>query len=357
MNSILHQLRKVVSEEKTSEILKEGIIRDLGSVINYSSKLEDVVKEANDRLEVLERTGRPHQVNIKPSILLKFANHPSAEVRAFIAKSLPTTMLERYMYDRSPHVRHVTAKRISMRKLNEMVSYYTSDDELSYIQKNRLEEKKTPKSDVTTFKGVGLDVSDGWYDTLALKVVMEYNGNIEGRWDEIYSGQYFNAMKATSHVAIDKDKLYNAIQKVLRRKEQEALRAEERGVRLSTESRQLTLVGRSSKSQMLTDILSSRTSSLSRVQLCNDFFSIKETILPPSHRSSRLNENKFGKSIVPIRGTLPEGHGFSYEIETALDLFEESWNRLKDMNGESLRIRWSPDPTSRRGFIFAWETE
>jgi hypothetical protein len=356
MNSILHQLRKVVSEEKTSEILKEGIIRDLGSVINYSSKLEDVVKEANDRLEVLERTGRPHQVNIKPSILLKFANHSSSEVRTFVARSLPVTMLERYMYDRSPHVRHATAKRISMRKLNEMVSYYTFDDELLSIQKNRLEEKKIPK-DVTTFKGVGLDLSDGWYDTLALKVVMEYNGNIEGRWDEIYRDQYSNAMKATSHVAINKDKLYNAIQKVLRRKEQEALRAEERGVRLSTESKHVTLAGQSGKSQMLTDILSSRTSSLSRVQLCNDFFTIKETILPPSHRSSRLSESRFGNFIVPARGTLPEGHRFSYEIETALDLFEESWNRLSDMNGEPLRIKWSPDPTSRKGFLFVWETK
>lgn len=354
MNSILHQLRKVVSEEKASEILKEGIIRDLGSAINHSSRLEDVVREANDRLEVLERTGRPHQINIKPSILLKFANHPSEEVRTFIAKSLPVTMLERYMYDTSSQVRHATAKRIPIGKLKEMASYYSSDDELNHIKKVRLEERKSPVKN-HDIKGVGLDLSDGWYDAMALKAVLDYNGNIEGRWDEIYRDRFSSSMEHTSHVKIDKAKLYNAIQKVIKRKEQEALRAEERGFRLSTESRQSTRREFPNKAHVLGEILSSKTSSLSRVQLCNEFFSIKESILPHSHKRARLLEGRLKNPIVPIRGTLPEGHGFSYEIETALDLFEKSWNRLQEINGESLRIKWCPDPTSRRNFVFEWE--
>lgn len=354
MSSInLHQLRKVVTEEKIVETLKRGIIRSLGPVVNYSPRLEDMVSEANDRIEVLERTGRSPNFSIKPSILLKFSNHPSSEVRTFIARSLPSTMLERFMYDSSPQVRHAVAKRISLTKLKEMSHYYKNDDELHEIKKMRTLEADAIQVPAKDKLQSGLPLSDEWYKTLADKAVNDYGTNLEGRWEESYVDSICNAAKATSRVELDDKKLYSAVKEKIKNDEEKA-QAKEDMRSLAKMIKKENSSERALFSQ-ISEILSSKTSSLDRINLCNSFFSIKKSILPPEIKRLRIKENRLSNCLIPIRGKIPEGYDFSYDMEVALDLYQESWNRLQAMSGEPVKIKWAHDPSSSKRVIFTWE--
>jgi hypothetical protein len=365
MRSITVQnLKKLVFEEKASEILKEEILKVLGPVINYSPKLENMIAEANDRLEVLERTGRISSVNFKPSSLLKFSKHKNPEVRKFLARTLPQAMLERFMYDESPEVRHAAARRLPISKLKEMASYYKRDDELNEIKRFRLDEAARKMSADSRYgdrmQGMakqhdGPEIGGQWYVTHASKAIKELNGTIEGQWQ----WPYVNQFHANAGIDFDRQKLYDEIMAQLDAKDDEALVQDKLkdAAKRVFEGSYLRSAFLEDEKSIYSDILSRRTSSLTKVNLCMQVFDIKESQIPNNLKRMRLLEGFDANVSVPSFGRVPSGHAFTHEVERSLDAFQDSWNALREAAGDNLRISWAPDPTSLRKFLFTLETK
>lgn len=363
MRSITVQnLKKLVLEEKASEVLKEEILKVLGPVINYSPKLEKMIAEANDRLEVLERTGRISSVDFRPSTLLKFSKHKNPEVRKFIARTLPQTMLERFMYDESSEVRHVAARRLPIPKLKEMASYYKNDDELYEIKRTRLIENNSGMSPEPRYgekmqgkarQHEGPELTDQWYVSHAQKAISDYNGNIEGQWQWPYVQQFHK----NSGVNFDCQRLYDEIMGQLEVKDDEALIQDKLkdAAKRVFEGAYLRTAHLEDEKSIYSEVLSRRISNLTRVDLCKRIFDIKESQIPNGLKRMRLSEGLHSNVAVPVSGRIPSGEIFTHEVEKSLDAFQDSWNALREAAGDNLRITWAHDPTSLRKFLFTLE--
>ena len=97
MHLKLNELQKLVkatlAEEKSGDSLRHEIARVLGPVIVSEGRFVDVVAAANDRLDVLDRTGRSSGLSWDSRVTSQWINHSDPEVRKFAARVVPTTVL------------------------------------------------------------------------------------------------------------------------------------------------------------------------------------------------------------------------------------------------------------------------
>jgi hypothetical protein len=345
----VQKLQRILAEQKSIELLKEEITKVLGPVVNQSVDFASMIVEANDRLQVLERTGRLSTVNFRPSLLLKFANSSNSEVRKFVASTLPSTMLERFMHDKSPAIRHIVAKRIGLSRLKEMVNKYRNDDLLIEIAQKRTQDlswgEKIKKSEKNKKY---MDLSDSWYYSQAHKAISDYDGNIEGLWDELFAVRYSESLK-TYGVECDHVRLWKEIQRQLAEKDEMALKKDV--VKQLTRSLNEGYDDSFDKIDFeLNQILSPQISNLERIKKCNAFFRIKESKFLSRNRN--LIEGIESNVTVPVSGKLPKSYQFNHAIEKALDSYESSWNRLQESKGNNLRIKWDYSSNTLNDFVF-----
>ena len=372
----LKELQKVVeqtvAEEKNLDVLREEISRVLGPSVITDVKLEHLAEGANDRLDVLERTGRMGRLDFKPSVLLKFANNPIAEVRRLVVRITPDHFANQFKNDRDPAVRHAAAKKLPLQLVKEMLRRDPNDDELHQIYHQRklseagLPEPKKQEGHFDLYgeklgdavkQDSGPELSDLWYTTAAHKAISDYNRNIEGQWDEPWVHRYCSSLRASSGVEIDERKLWKEIQKQLTDRDDRTLKryglkeVARRLIESSEDDFDLYV----EELNPVQDLIESDLSSIEYVNKANSVFRIKESIMPPGIKKYRVSEGRRTEFRIPCNGTIPGGKSISRLEEKALDMYVRRWNDVQAQRGEPVRINWTPNPGNASAFSFSAE--
>lgn len=374
MHLKLSQLRKLVnstiSEENAASQLKAEIGRVLGPVVVTEGKLAEVVASANDRLDVLDRTGRTGALAFDPSITNRWATHTDPEFRKFVARICPEHILAKFGRDQNPEVRAAAAGRMSLNAIREMIKRFPLDDGLrAVLRQKKLVEAGLPKPEEKPLgkdpvdgkerlgdavkQSDGPELSETWYDTQARRFVHEYGRNIEYSWEEGAVHRFCSSTKATSGVEIDEAKLLKAVKDLIKEKEDMSLERNALKETLDFLSKQeddeLLAEGiipdMTEAADPVEELLNARLTGEQFLEAATKLFKVQEGMLPMGIRKYRLGEGNARQTLIPVIGMLPHKHGFRALDERALDVFCEAWSKRQQLAGEPLRLEWTNHPT------------
>ena len=372
LNSLQKLLDRTLDEDRHERMLKAEIGRVLGPVVVTEGRLHEVVAAANDRLDVLSWTGRIGALEWDPRMAPKWLDHRDPEVRKFAARIVPERFLSKVATDRNPGVRAAVAGRLPLNAIREMIKRFPKDDGLRAIFRQRkLHEAGVKKpaeqpmgQDPTKDKerlgdtvrtGKAPELTEAWYQTQAQRLMYEYGQNIEYAWEEIAVHRYCVSLKETSGVKVDEAKLLKNVKRLIKEKEDMALKRDALNETL------VWLEGRAEEELMeegmmpefkeqVDEVWSLVEGGLTRDQYLEKaarVFQIQESIMPLGIRKYRLGEGNAKQTLVPCIGWLPHHGSFRPVDERALDVFCENWNRRQAQSGEPMRLEWTVHPSDQ----------
>lgn len=369
LDSLQRLLDHTLVEERLAAELREEVGRVLGPVVVTEARLVDVAAAANDRLDVLDRTGRSGGLEWDARRAMRWANHPHHEVRKLAARVLEARSLGRLASDRSPEVRAVVARRAPLATVAGMVRRYPADDQLrSTLRQRRLAEAGVAKPKAVP---MGHDPTDGkepmgkasrslevpdlteaWYNEQARRLVHEYDGTMECSWEERAVHRFCASALTTSGTEIDEAKLLKNVKRLIKEREDMVMERDALKETLSWLDRQdeLEMLEEGMIPQYqervdpVDDLVHGGLVGEKFIEAAMRVFRVQESIMPLGIRKYRLGEGNARQTMVPCVGTLPHAAGFRPVDERALDVFCESWNRRQRQQGEPLCIEWSAHP-------------
>lgn len=375
LNQLQRVVKQAINEEKATELLREEATRVLGPIMDTDVRLEELAEAINDRVAVLERTGRESRMGFKPSVLAKFVNHKDAEVRKMCARLLPERFLKRFATDRNHAVRATAAKRLPLKVVKAMAKRFPKDVEVRriYTERRHLQEAHEDEllnmyedrlGDAAKQQDVP-SLSEEWYRTQADLFMQDYgqdkyaHGGTTGQsldynWEEDVVRNFCRHSKATNGVEIDESKLLKALSELIKEREECVLKKEatsnlkELASRLYEEhDRDLLnespiMPCLSEDVDPVSDLVSSRVSPATYMECAEDMFGIRFARMAPGLKKYRMGEG-IKDQLLPMKGRLPHG-SFRPVDERALDLYVEHWNEKQALTGEPVRIAWNPDP-------------
>lgn len=354
----LQELQKVVKgvakKEKNAELLREEISRVLGPKVLTSHGLERMAESANDRIDFLNASRQPYE-KIRPSLLLKFIDSDSAEVRKLVAQLIPESFLKLLMKDPAPEVRSAVARRLPPHLLKEMVRRFPHDDNIRALKEKRFVEGgvPTPKVVDEPFDMYGKEpmgkayddidhpgLTDTWYDTTALKIFNMYGRSIEEQWEEDTVHRYVDSF-ASMHIDIDREKLLKKVYDLLDDRNNKVVKEslfKELAARLRLEDLEVMPIIPETVDPV-EELLSMKSSSESYVSRFEEVFSVDyKSSKNPSHVRGICegSESVFHPSCAtsPTRVLRPVD-------EKALDSYVKAWN-FKEKSPQ-YRLAWTPD--------------
>lgn len=369
----LEELQKVVKraldEERAVEALRAEVNRVLGPAVIAEGKVEQVAEAANNRIDVLERTGRASRLSFKPSVMSRFLDHTHPEVRKFAARVVPEKFLGRMVNDNNHAVRAAVARRLPLRAVSEMLKKFPKDDEVRVIyRQKRIAEAgikqptvepiaKDPVEDKERLgdsvkQDEGSELSELWYREKALRFLSDYGTNIEDNWEELLARRYAASVKATAGVEIDESKLLKAIKEVLKEREDRALERtalkETVAWLRSQEERELLQEAAmpviSEDVDEVRELLEGNLTPTTYLSQASQLFRIQEATIPAGIRKHRLGERNARQASAPVIGYLPHRGAFRAVDERALDQYCKHWNDRQELQGEPLKLEWSNHP-------------
>jgi hypothetical protein len=361
-------VKRAVDEERATESLRTEVNRVLGSAVIAEGRAEQVAEAANEKIDVLERTGRASRLSFKPSVMVRWLDHTDPGVRKFAARVVPEKFLAKMVNDRSHAVRATVARRVPIGAVSEMLKKFPSDDQVRLIYKQRkLAEAGLPKPKVddepfdmygeerlgdAVKQDEGDELSEQWYRDRAFKFMQDYGGNIEDTWEEVTAHRYAASLKATSGVEIDEAKLLKAIKELIEEREERAMDRSSLKETLAYLRRQekLELIRESTIPTLNFDVdpvlelVEGNLTPATYLDEAKVLFRIQESTIPPGIRKHRLGERNARWTSAPVIGKLPHGGSFRSIDEKALDMYCEAWNGRQMHEGEPLRLEWSTHP-------------
>lgn len=348
-------VKKVVKEEKNTNHFREEILRVLGPTVLVSRGLESMAKSANDRLDIVEAKGQ-HVESIRPSLLLKFIDSESHEVRKLVARLLPESFLKLLMKDRSHEVRYAVARRASHSLIREMIDQSPKDDYLKEIKKLKsLNESGLPTPDVDdepfdmygkeplskAYENVkDQELTDTWYDTAALSIFNTYGRNVEEQWEEDTVHRYVDSL-ASMNVDVDRDKLLKKVYDLLEDRNDAVVKEsslKDLAMKLKQDDLEFMPII-SENTDPVEEMLASKTSNDFYISRFEEIFSVEHEVFNnPSHLRGICE----GEELVfcPARATIPNNFMRSLD-ECAFDSYVKSWNFKK--NDSPYRLEWVQD--------------
>ena len=355
LNELQKVVKNVVKNERNIDALRGEIVRTLGHTILVSRGLERMAESANERLDILEATDKSYE-KIRPALLLKFIDSSSPEVRKLVARLLPESFLKPLMKDSDPAVRATVANRLPTHLVNEMTRRFPKDDTLRQISKARklLEAGlPTPEIEDEEFDMYGLepigdvfgdvdypDLTDAWYDTLALKILNMYGRNIEEQWEEATVHQYVDSM-ASMGVEVDRQRLLDAVYDLLEQRadavlEENSLASIAARLRLE-ETVVMPVISESI--DPVQQLIESRPSPSDYIKKFEELFSVKYV------------NSKNPAAAIMTEGTTRVVHPASAQLfnksirnvdEKAIDAYVNAWNSRNKMKGENYyKLAWA----------------
>lgn len=376
LNRLRRKIKRAVDEEKNVESFRSEVTKVFGPIIDVNVRLEELAKNVNDRILVLERTGRDSNFKFNSSLLFQFHKNSDPEVRKLCAKLLPEHLARKLINDRNFGVRAILASRLSLSEAKKLVRRNINDYESRRILKERQEKEKTTRLGDAVKQNNSLELSDVWYETQAYRFLQDYgqlNHDEAGRaldfnWEESVVSSFCRHTKATSGVEIDHDKLFKALRDIITAREDKVLKNEgkislkalaqslrdEHKQDLINETKIMPCISESTDpiQELLENYYESGSIDFDSI---NSLFKIKFAKIPVELGKYKLGESidKTGYTKVPMKGQLPNCRNFCESSEKVLDLYVESWNRRKKLSGEPVRLTWEVDPCKLGSFGFS----
>ena len=360
--------KATIKEERSLNNLRDEMFRVLGPSVMVPGSHAYLATQFNERLDLLESTGRFPRGSFKNSVLLEVANSGIPEVRKLAARLLPERHIVKYLTDSDSSVRCAAARRLPYGVIKEAVRHNIADENLRAIaRQKRLTEAGLPNPKPVTepfdihgeeplgdaVKGrMDDDFTDEWYYRMAHKLCAEYGNNLEGQWEEALATRVASSYRATSHVKLDREKLLKALYACIKEREdavlgEGSLRMLARRLRSESHLDEGVMpVIAESVADPVADLLESFTSSQSYVEKAEALFGVRKSTVPATIKKHRLGESNAKETSVPVLGRLPAGETFNSKIETALDRYVDSWNSQQKSSGEPYRLSWSPHPAA-----------
>jgi len=378
LNELQKLVKKTIDDEKVAVALKEEIARVLGPAVITEGKLHDVVASANDRLDVLDRTGRTGSLVWESKVTSLWINYSNPEIRKFAARVCPEKYLDQLGGDKNPSVRAAAASRMSLNSIREMIKRFPADDQLrSIFRQKKLTEAGLTKPETRPLGSdpvdgkermgdlartqPGPELSEAWYKSHASKFLHDYGQNIEYAWEETAVHRFCSSVKATSGVEIDEGKLLETIKKLIEEKEDRAMERDSlketlkwlEGQEEIERLQEGVLPDLSEDVDAVRDLVQSNLAGEQYLEAAAKVFKVQESMLPLGIRKYRLGEGNARQTMVPCIGMLPGTTGFRAIDERALDIFCEHWSRRQQLAGEPLRLEWSTHPTDMNKISFS----
>jgi len=355
LNELQKVVKNVVKNERNIDALRGEIVRTLGHTILVSRGLERMAESANERLDILEATDKSYE-KIRPALLLKFIDSSSPEVRKLVARLLPESFLKPLMKDSDPAVRATVARRLPTHLVSEMTRRFPKDDTLRQISKaKKLLEAglPTPEIEDEEFDMYGLepigdvfgdvdypDLTDAWYDTLALKILNMYGRNIEEQWEEATVHRYVDSM-ASMGVEVDRQRLLDAVYDLLEQRadavlEENSLASIAARLRLE-ETVVMPVISESI--DPVQQLIESRPSPSDYIKKFEELFSVK--YVNSKNPAAAIMTEGTTRVVHPVSARL-----FNKSIrnvdEKAIDAYVNAWNSRNKMKGENYyKLAWA----------------
>ena len=365
-------VKQAMNEEKAVDALKTEVRRVLGPIMLTDIKLEKLAEEVNDRVEVMNRTGRSSHLGFKPSVVVKFIDHENHEVRKMAANLLPEQFLPRLADDKNSAVRAIVARRVTLPAVKEMMRKFPSDDELRNIYRNRKKQlnegglpNAKPEKEPFDMYGEeplgdavkqqhGPELSDEWYHERSQKFLQDYGNNIEYNWEELAAKNFCNHTKATSGVEIDNDKMFKAIKDRIKEREDMSLERRKSALKeLAASLRSESLLEESASEINETEeqdpvrsLVESRISPATYIERAAKLFNVREATVPLAIKKFKLGSNSpTTLSSIPMKARVPHNNGIRAIDEQALDAYVKHWNDRQTISSEEpLKIEWYVHP-------------
>ena len=106
------------------------------------------------------------------------------------------------------------------------------------------------------------------------------------------------------------------------------------------------------------DLVSSGFSADEYIKQANTLFTVRESKAPASLRKHRFVEGFNGEQVIPCVAQAPgTNRGLREVDERAMDMYVKHWNTRQSMNGDPLRISWSPSPNRLGAISFSAEVK
>ena len=344
--------KNVIRDEKLVESINKELIRVLGPTTLIYRSFEKTAQNVNDRLDIFETTGRTcEQVN--PFLLLKFINSESIEVRKLVARLIPESFLKTLMKDADCSVRAAVAKRLPRHLVKEMIKRFPNDNVLFEIEKSKkLHEAGLKASDSDEeFDIYGKapiannddhpGLTDAWYQTQALKLVDQYNQNIDQRWEEIVTIRYASSMRSMG-IEVDEVKLIDMIYDVLKAKADSAMLKELACHLRAEEPETLPTILESIDS--VTQLVSSKSTTSEYIREFERVFSVRHIT---SHNPAYLVLSEGPKHIVRPHLAKTPARSIRSIDEQAASIYVAAWNAKQLLKRQkNYKLAWSHDNES-----------
>jgi len=345
-----------VQEKRATEAFCNEIKRVFGPTVDVSNNVEVLSERANDRLDVLERTGRIGYVNFSPRIALGLSHHNSPEVRRLIVRLLPESSSVSFINDEDSLVRVEAAKKAPIRMLSEVVKKYEDDFSLKEVFENRLLNERADSALDASAKGPEGEefLSDWWYQKTAKKLFQDYyHRGLDTGWIPNAVKQIVIGNRSSNRINVDSQKLMKAIVEMIATREEEKLekiQLKESAARQSTQFH----VAHDEKDPVQ-ELLEYSSSAQEYLKRANQIFCVKESILPPGIRKHALGEGRSFSTNVPVVGFLPHKSVPRYSDELALDIYTKHWNTVQSLKGEPYKLSWTSHPDAMNKISFKLE--
>jgi len=344
----LSDLQKVVKEtlqeKQHSEAFCNEIKRVFGPSVIVNDNLDSLVEAANERLDVLEYTGRG-SVNFSRKIALGMSFHESSEVRRFVARVLPENASTMLLFDPSAEVRLAAAKKAKKEVLEEAVKKFPKDAALKDLFEEKKQEKVSAIDAAAKHENEDM-LSDDWYEKVARKLIQDYARTLDTTWKSSAVKQFCSSARASTRLPIDPSKLMDKMSELM--KKHDEAREEYLEIKESVGFHDEDSI------DVVQDLMNEDLSPQLFIDRCNKIFSVRYSEIPASIMKFKIEEGLNIRKI-PVSCTLPHGGAPRRIDEIALDSYTKCWNEKQKMSGEPFKVFWASHPDSINKITFKVE--
>ena len=355
----LSDLQKVVEstvqEKKAVESFCNEIKRAFGPTVDISDKLDVLAERANDRLDVLDRTGRTNYINFSPKIALSLANHANAEVRRLIVRLLPESAAVQFINDKNASVRKEAAKKAPVAMVEAALNKHKNDHLLQEVLKEKVLSEEREFAIVAAATGPAGEefFSDKWYNSMARKLMQDYYmKGLDTGWVPAAVKQVVLSNRGANRFNIDPYKLMKSVVEMIA--DEEDAKAEKLGLNESAKPTEEFFLEEDVQDPV-TQLVEMNLSSREYVEKANDIFEVKFSIIPPGIKKYNIGEGRHSNVNVPVVAFLPHKSSPRYIDEVALDSYVKHWSSQQQLRGEPYKLTWSSHPDSQNKVSFRLE--
>lgn len=355
LSDLQRVVESTVQEKQVVETFCNEIKRVFGPTVDVSNKLDVLAERANDRLDVLDRTGRTNYIKFSSKIALSLSTHPNPEVRRLIARLLPESSAVSFINDKHASVRKEAAKKAPLKMVEAAVRKYKNDHLLQEVLEEKLLSEERESALVAAASGPAGEefFSDRWYDSMARKIIQDYYmKGLDTGWVSSAVKQAVLANRASNRHNIDPHKLMKAVVEMIA--DEEDAKAEKLGLNESADNSSKFIL-ENDLQDPVQHLIDASTSSSEYINKANQIFNVKFSIVPPGIKKYNIGEGRASSVNIPVVAFLPHKSSPRYVDEIALDTYVKHWSSQQQLRGEPYKLSWSSHPDSQNKISFRLE--